>query len=135
MLEKTLESPLDYRDIKPVNPTQEINPEYTLEGLMLKLKLYYFGYLMWRAYSLEKTLMLEKIWGQEEKGVIENEMVGWHRWHSGHEFERALGDGEGQGSLVGCSPWGHNESNLLGTEQQHIEIQFILLYSHYNFHE
>ena len=75
---------------------------------------------MWRAYSLEKTLMLEKIWGQEEKGVIEDEMVGWHHWHSGHEFERALGDGEGQGSLVGCSPWGHNKSNLLGTENNNI---------------
>ena len=60
MLEKTLESPLDYKKIKPVNP-KEINPEYLLEGLMLKLKLQYFGHLMRRANSLEKTLMLGKI--------------------------------------------------------------------------
>ena len=56
-----------------------ISPDYSLEGLMLKLKLQYFGHLMRRADSLEKTLMLEKIKGrQEEKGTTENEMVGWH---------------------------------------------------------
>ena len=55
-----------------------INPEYSLEGLMLKLKFQYFGHLMQRANSLKKTLMLGKIEGQEEKGTIEDEMVGWH---------------------------------------------------------
>ena len=60
MLEKTLESPLGCKEInQPI--LKEINPEYSLEGLMLKLKLQYFGYLMRRADSLEKTLMLEKI--------------------------------------------------------------------------
>ena len=59
VLEKTLKSPLDSKKIKPVNP-KEINPEYSLEGLMLKLKLQYFGHLMRRADSLEKTLMLGK---------------------------------------------------------------------------
>ena len=62
----TLESPLDYK-IKPVT-LQEINPEYSLEGLMLKLKLQYFGHLMWRANSLEKTLMLGKIEGGRRRG-------------------------------------------------------------------
>ena len=57
---------------------KEIRPEYSLEGLMLKLKLQYFGHLMRRADSLEKTLMLGKIEGQEEKGMTEDEMVGWH---------------------------------------------------------
>ena len=57
---------------------KEINPEYSLEGLMLKLKLQYFGHLMWRADSLEKTLMLVKDWGQEENGTTEDEMGGWH---------------------------------------------------------
>ena len=57
---------------------KEINPEYSLEGLMLKLKLQYFGHLMQRADSLEKTLMLGKIEGQEEKGTTEDELVGWH---------------------------------------------------------
>ena len=57
---------------------KEINPEYSLEGLMLKLKLQYFGYFMRRVDSLEKTLMLGEIGGQEEKGMTEDEMAGWH---------------------------------------------------------
>ena len=60
VLEKTLESPLDCKEIKPINP-KEINAEYSLNGLMLKLKLQYFDHLMKRANSLEKTLMLGKI--------------------------------------------------------------------------
>ena len=67
---------------------REISPEYSLEGLMLKLKLQYFGHLMQRDDSSEKTLMLE------------GEMVGWHHRLNGHEFEQTLGDSEGQGSLV-----------------------------------
>ena len=63
VLEKTLESPLDFNVIKPVN-LKEINPEYSLEGLMLKLKLQYFGHPMWRDGLLEKTLMLGKIEGK-----------------------------------------------------------------------
>ena len=82
---------------------KEINPEYSLEGLMLKLKFQYLGHLMWRTDSLEKTLMLGKT-RQEEKGTTEDEMVGWHHHLNGHEFEQTLGGGEGQGSLVGCSP-------------------------------
>ena len=83
---------------------KEINPEYSLEGLMLKLKLQYFGHLMRRIDSLEKTLMLEKNWRQEEKGMTEDEMVGWHHWLHGHEFEQALWVGDGQGTLACCSP-------------------------------
>ena len=64
---------------------KEISPEYSLEGLMLKLKLQYFGHLMQRADSLEKTLMLGKT--GEEEGTTENEMVGWHHQLNGHEFE------------------------------------------------
>ena len=67
VLEKTLESPLDCKEIKPVNP-KEISPEYSLEGLMLKLKLQYFGHLMQRADSFEKTLMLGKIEGRRRRG-------------------------------------------------------------------
>ena len=63
VLEKTLESPLDCKEIQPVNP-KEINPEYSVEGLMLKLKLQYFGHLVRRADSLEKTLMLGMIEGR-----------------------------------------------------------------------
>ena len=67
MLEKTLESPLDCKEIKPVNP-KKISPEYSLEGLMLKLKLLYFGHLMRRTDSLEKTLMLGEIEGGRRRG-------------------------------------------------------------------
>ena len=67
VLEKTLERPLDSKEIKPVNP-KEISPEYSLEGLMLKLKLQYFGHLMRRTDSLEKTLMLGKIEGGMRRG-------------------------------------------------------------------
>ena len=78
--------------------------KYSLERLMLKLKLQYFGHLMQRAYSLEKILMLGKIEGKKRKRK-QSEMVGWHHWHNGHEFEQILGVSEGQGSLVCCSLW------------------------------
>ena len=74
---------------------------------MLELKLQYFGPLMLRAKVLEKTLMLMKDGWQEEKGVTEDEMVGWHHRLNGHEFEQTPGDGERYGSLACCSPWGH----------------------------
>ena len=67
MLEKTLESPLDCKEIQPVHP-KEISPGCSLEGLMLKLKLQYFGYLMQRTDSLEKTLMLGKTEGRMRRG-------------------------------------------------------------------
>ena len=71
---------------------------------MLKLKLQYFGHLMLRTDSLEKTLILGKIIKQEEKGTTENEMVGWHHLLSGHEFEQTPGAGDGQGGRVCCGP-------------------------------
>ena len=67
VLEKTLGSPLDYKEIQPVSP-KEISNEYSLEGLMLKLKLQYFGHLMQRSDSLEKTPMLGKIDGGKRRG-------------------------------------------------------------------
>ena len=90
---------------------KEINPEYSLEILMLKLKFHYFGHVMQRANSLEETLMLGKIEGRRKKGATEDEMVGWHHGLNGHGFEHTLGDSEGQGSLVHCSPQGHKESD------------------------
>ena len=82
----------------------------SLEGMILKLKLQYFGHLMRRVDSLEKSLILGRIGGgkdcgQEEKGTTEDEMVGWHHWLNGHEFEYVPGVGNGQGGLVCCSPW------------------------------
>ena len=66
---------------------KEISPGISLEGMMLKLKLQYFGHLMQRVDSLEKTLMLGGLWGQEEKEKTEDEMAGWHHRLDGHEFE------------------------------------------------
>ena len=84
---------------------KEISPGCSLEGLMLKLKLQYFGHLVRRVDSLEKTLMLGGIWGQEEKGTTEDEMAGWHHWLNGHEFEWTPGAGDGQGGLACCDSW------------------------------
>ena len=88
---------------------KEINPLYSLEGLMLKLQ--YFGHLMRRANLLEKTLMLGER-RQEKKGTTEDKMVGWHHQLRGHEFEQASANGERQGSLVCCSPWSWKESDM-----------------------
>ena len=85
---------------------KEISPEYSLEALMLKLKLQYFGHLMPRANSLEKTLILGEI-----EGMTEDKMVGWHHRLNGHEFEQTLGDSKEQGNLVCCSPWDSKESD------------------------
>ena len=85
VLEKTLESPLDCKEIKP-SILKEICPEYSLEGLMLKLKLQYFGHLMWRTDSLENS-DAGKDWRQEEKGTTEDEIAGWHHRLDGHEFK------------------------------------------------
>ena len=89
---------------------KEISPEYSLEGLMLKLKFQYFGHLMRRTDSLEKTLMLRKTEGRRRRGR-EDEMVGWHHQLNGHEFEQAPRVGDGQGSVVCWSPQGHQESD------------------------
>ena len=91
---------------------KEISPEYSLEGLMLKLKFQYFGHLMQRADSFEKTLMLEKIEGRRRGEETEDEMVGWHHQLNGHEFEQAPGVSDGQGSLVCCNSWGCKESDM-----------------------
>ena len=77
---------------------------------MLNMKLQYFGRFMRRTDSLEKTVMPEKT-GKEEKGATENEMVGWHHRLNGHESELTLGESEGQGILVCCSPQDHKESD------------------------
>ena len=76
---------------------------------MLKLKLQYFGHLMRRVDSLEKVPMLGGIWGQEEKGMTEDEMAGWHHRLDGHESEKAPGVGDGQGGLACWDSWGRKE--------------------------
>ena len=84
---------------------KEINPEYSLEGLMLKLKLQYFGHLMPRTGSLEKTLILGKIEDSSRRTWQRMKWLGLHPWLSGHEFGQGLGFGDGWWSLVCYSPW------------------------------
>ena len=103
VLEKTLESPSDSKEIKPVN-LKRINSEYSLEGLMLKLKFQYFGHLMQRADSLEKTLMLGKMEGRRRRGQQRMRWLDGIPKLNGLESEQTPGDSEGQGSLVCCNP-------------------------------
>ena len=95
---------------------KKTSPEYSLEGLMLKLKLQYFGHLMWRAHSFEKTLMLGKIQGRKRRGQQRMSWLdGITNRLNGHEFEQTPRDSEGQGSLMCHSPWGSKELDT--TEQ------------------
>ena len=107
---------------------KEISPEYSLEGLMLKLKLQYFGHLIRRTDSLEKTLMLGKIESRRRMGQ-QDEMVGWHHWLNGRKFKQTLGVGYGQGSLACCSPWGCKDSDT--TERMNWTEHLILLLCFY----
>ena len=94
---------------------KEISPEHSLEGLMLKLKLQYSGHLNAKSWLIRKDPDAGKDRRQAEKGMTEDEMVGWHHWLNEHEFEQASGVGDGQGRLGCCSPWDHKESDM--TEQ------------------
>ena len=111
VLEKTLESPLDCKEIQPVHPKGDQSwifiwrTDAEAEALILwppDVKSWFTG----------KDPDAGKDWRQEEKGGTEDEMVGWHHWLNGHEFEQAPGDSEGQRSLVCCSPWGRKESDM-----------------------
>ena len=89
---------------------KETSPGCSLEGLMLRLKLQYFGHLMGRVDSLEKTLMLGGFGGRRRRG--QQRMAGWHHQLDGHEFEWTPGVGDGQGGLACCDSWGRKESDM-----------------------
>ena len=89
---------------------KEINSGISLEGMMLKLKLQYFGHLIRKSDS-GKDSAAGRDWGQEEKGTTEDEMAGWHHRLNGHGFEWTLGVGDGQGGLLCCNSWGRKESH------------------------
>ena len=108
---KTLESPLDSKEIKPVNPKG--NQPWTFIG---RTDAEVETPVLWppdaKSLLIGKDPDAGKDWGQEEKGTKEDEMVGWHHQLDGHEFEQAPGDGEGQESLVCYSPWGSKEWDM-----------------------
>ena len=114
VLEKSLESSLDCKEIQPVNPKGNQawiflqRPDAEAEAPTV-----------WppdvKNWLTGKDPDAGKDWRQEEKGTIEDEMVGWYHGLDGHEFEQAPRDGDGQRSLVGCSPWGYKELGM--TEQ------------------
>jgi len=89
---------------------KEISPGISLLGMLLKLKLQYFGYLMWRVDSLEKTLMLGGIGGKRRRVRQRMRWLDGHHWVDGHESEWTLGVGGGQGGLACCDSWGCKES-------------------------
>ena len=114
VLNKTLESPLDCKEIKPVNPKG--NQSWIFIG---RTDAEAEAPILWqpgmKSWLAGKDPDAGKDWRQEEKGVTEDEMVGWHYRLNGHELEQTPGDNEGQGSLVCCSLWGCKESYM--TEQ------------------
>ena len=108
---KTLESPLDFKEIKLVNP-KENQSWIFIGGTDAEAP------ILWppdgKSWLIRKDLDAGKDWRQEEKGMTEDEMAGWHHQLDGHEFEQTLGVGDGQGSLVCCSPWSSKESDRRG---------------------
>ena len=110
VLEKTLESVLDCKEIIPVKP-QGNQSWILIRRTDAKVEAPIFLSPNVKNWLTGKDPDAEKDRRQEEKGRTEDEMVGWHHWLDGHEFEQALGVGDGQGSLVCYSPWGHKESD------------------------
>ena len=111
VLEKTLENSLDSKEIKPVYPKG--NQPWIFTG---RTDVEAKAPILWppdaKSQLIEEDPDAGKDWGQEEKGTTEDKMVGWHHRLNGHECEYTSGVGDGQGSLVCCSPWGHKESDM-----------------------
>ena len=128
VLEKPLESPLDNK-IKPVN--HKGNQSWIFIG---RTDAEAVAPILWppdvKNWLIWKDPDAGKDWRQKEKGMTEDEMVGWYHWLDGHEFEQAPGVGDGQGSLACCSPWGHKESDMterLNWTELNWGKQFIIL--------
>ena len=111
VLEKTLESPLDCKEIQPLNPKG--NQSWIFTG---RTDVEAEAPILWppdaKNWLIGKDPDARKDGRQEEKGTTEDEMARWHHQLDGHEFEKALGVGDGQGILLLCSPWGHKESDM-----------------------
>ena len=136
VLEKILESPLDSKEIKPANPKGN-QPRIITARIDAEAE----APILWppdvKSRLTGKDPDAGKDWGQEEKGTTVDEMVEWHHWLNGHEFEQTQGDSEGQGSRACCSPWGHKESdvtlqlkkNKMANDSKHLLLSwFSILY-------
>ena len=112
VLEKTLESPLDCKEIKPVNPKRNCSWIF-----IARTDVEADTPILWppdvKIWLIRKDPDVGKDWRHEQKGVTEDEMVGYHHWLDGHEFEKAPRVGDGQGSLACCSPWGCKELDMI----------------------
>ena len=108
---ETLESPLDCKEIKPVNPKGN-QPWIFMRRIDAEAETPILWLLEVKSWLTEKDPDAGKDWRQKEKGMTEDEMVGWYHWLSTNEFDQTMGDGERQGSLVRCSPWGHKELDM-----------------------
>ena len=135
VLEKTLESPLGSKEIKPVYPKG--NQPWIFIG---RTNTEAETLILWPPYvksdSLDKTLMQGKIKGKRRKEVTEDEMVWWHCWLNGNEFEQAPQDSEEQESLVCCSTWGHKESDMtywLNNKTRNLHLSGIKISRNANF--
>ena len=111
VLEKTLESPLDCKEIQPVHP-KGVSPGCSMGRTDAKAE----TLILWpphvKSWLIGKDPDARRDWGQEEKGMTEDEMAGWHHRLDGHEFEWTLGDSDGQGGLACCNSWGRKESDM-----------------------
>ena len=111
MLEKTLESPLDFKKIKPINPKGN-QPWIFLGRTDAEAETPILWPPDWKSWLIGKKPDSGKDWRQEEKEMTEDDMVGWHHWLDGHEFEFTPGVHNGQGGLAYCSPWGCKELDM-----------------------
>ena len=111
VLEKTLKSPLACKEIQPVNPKGDQSWMF-IGRTDAEAEIPILWPPDMKNWLLQKDPAAGKDWRQEEKGVTEDEMVGWHQWLDGHEFEQTPEVGDGQGSLACCSPWGRKESDM-----------------------
>ena len=111
VLEETLQSPLDCKEIQPVHPKE--NQSWIVIG---RTDAKAETPILWppdeKNWLFRKDPDAGKDWTQEEKGTTEDEMVRWHQWHNRYELEQSLGAGDEQGSLACFSPWGHKESDM-----------------------
>ena len=110
VLEKTLESPLDCKEIQPVHPKRN-QAWMFIGGTDAEAETSIFWPPDVKSWLIGKDPDARKYWRQEEKGTTEDEMAGWHHWLDGRESEWTPGVGDGQGGLACCSPWGHQESD------------------------